>query len=96
MMHPASMLILCVLAGCSATDPYRRTDVWYPTGANAGNLAAMAVQPSDLILGRGARGSDGHEAVSAVERLWHDDTKALPPGGSGAFVSSAAPKSPAN
>lgn len=81
MMGSAPLLMFLLLAGCTAHDPYRRTDVWYPTGANAGNVAAMAEQPRDLISGRGARGSDANEATSAVERLWRGDTKVLLPGG---------------
>ncbi len=70
--------LLVMLAGCEERDTLRRTDVWYPTGANAANIAAMVANPSDLIRGRGARGSDGTEAAMAVERLWQDKTKPLP------------------
>lgn len=96
MMRAVPLLAVLLLAGCAAADPYRRTDVWYPTGANAGNLAAMAAQPHDLILGRGATGSDGHAAVSAVDRLWRDDTRPLLPGGTGSSAGGAPPKVPAN
>ena len=45
---------LLALAGCDSRDPYLRTDVWQPTGANAGNIAAMVADPHDLISGRGS------------------------------------------
>ena len=45
----------CALAACQDMDPYARTDVWQPTGANAGNIAAMVANPHDLIRGRGVR-----------------------------------------
>jgi type IV pilus biogenesis protein CpaD/CtpE len=69
---------LVVLAGCEERDPLRRTDVWYPTGSNAANIAAMVANPNDLIRGHGANGGDGREAALAVERLWTDKTKPLP------------------
>jgi hypothetical protein len=73
------MLLMLVLAaaGCAASDPYRRTDVWYPTGANAGNIAAMAVRPHDLIVGRSATGGDAHMAADAVDRIWQGKPKPL-------------------
>jgi len=73
----AAMLLL-MLAGCEELDPQRRTDVWYPTGSNAANIAAMVANPNDLIHGRGSRYGDGTEATLAVDRLWIDKTKQLP------------------
>ena len=70
--------LLVMLAGCEERDPLRRTDVWYPTGDNAANIAAMVANPNDLIRGHGARGTDGTEAAMAVERLWQGKTKDLP------------------
>ena len=70
--------LLVMLTGCEERDPLRRTDVWYPTGANAANIAAMVANPNDLIRGRGAHGGDGTEAATAVDRLWTDKTKPLP------------------
>ena len=85
------VLALLLLAGCEDADPYRRKDVWYPTGANAGNIAAMVAEPHDLILGRGASQTDAREAATAVDRVWLDRTKPLlstagaaPAGGGGA------------
>lgn len=70
--------LLVMVAGCEELDPQRRTDVWYPTGTNAANIAAMVANPNDLIRGRGATGSSGKEATLAVDRLWQDKTKPLP------------------
>jgi len=91
MMRIHLALLVLLLAGCANTDPYRRADVWSPTGANAGNIAAMAANPHDLIFGRSANGADAHQAAGAVDRVWLDRTKPLlttgtaaPGGGGGA------------
>jgi type IV pilus biogenesis protein CpaD/CtpE len=70
-----------LLAGCDGDynkEPYQRTDVWYPTGANAGNIAAQAVNPYDLIRGRHSDQpvNSGPEAA-AVNRVLQDHPKAL-------------------
>jgi len=70
-----------LLAGCDGDynkEPYQRTDVWYPTGANAGNLAAQAVNPADLIRGRHPTDPINSTAeVIAVNRVLTDRPKAL-------------------
>ena len=54
-------------------DPYRASDFWHPAGANAGNLAAMAARPRDLIVGPAARAPHGRTAsADAVDRVWQD------------------------
>ena len=68
---------LVSLAGCQSPDPYQRTDVWNPTGANAGNIAAMVANPEDLIHGHGATAVDAHEPALAVGHIWNDQPKAL-------------------
>ena len=61
----AAVASLVVLAGCdSRMIPYLRTDVWQPTGANAGNIAAMVADPHDLISGRGV-------AMTERQRIRH-------------------------
>ena len=70
--------LLVMLASCEERDPLRRTDVWYPSGANAANIAAMVANPNDLIRGHGARGGDGADAALAVDRVWQDKAKPLP------------------
>jgi type IV pilus biogenesis protein CpaD/CtpE len=70
----AMTLLLC---GCDALEPYDRANTWRPTGANDANLAAMAVNPADLIHGRGTTPSDGPAATAPIERLRHDHVKTL-------------------
>ncbi|MBW4092393.1 MAG: hypothetical protein HIU82_15000 [Proteobacteria bacterium] len=65
-----SLLLLGSLAGCAATDTYSRPGTWHPDAANAANIAAMAVNPEDLLHGRGSHGSDGTLAAGAIERVW--------------------------
>jgi uncharacterized membrane protein YgcG len=78
---------LCV-AACQEMDPYARTDMWQPTGANAGNIAAMVANPYDLIRGRGSDRTDSNEPVLAIHRVDTDHTKALlDPGGDSAASS---------
>jgi type IV pilus biogenesis protein CpaD/CtpE len=89
------ILLLVSLAGCESIDPYRRTDVWYPTGSNAGNIAAQAVRPHDLIVGRGAHGADGQLAADAVDRVWTGKTGSLAAVSSAPAVAAPAPVSAA-
>jgi type IV pilus biogenesis protein CpaD/CtpE len=64
------LLSLATLAGCESRDPYMRTDVWRPTGANAGNIAAMVANPRDLIQGHGVAREDTKAAALAVDHVW--------------------------
>lgn len=68
---------LLALAGCDSRDPYLRTDVWQPTGANAGNIAAMVADPHDLISGRGTDVQNAGEPALAVSHVWLDTPKPL-------------------
>ena len=73
---------LLTLTACQQLDPYTRTDMWQPTGANAGNIAAMVADPNDLIRGRGSDRANTKPAVLAIERVATDKPKALrDPGG---------------
>ncbi|HTW73176.1 MAG TPA: hypothetical protein VME47_25085 [Acetobacteraceae bacterium] len=76
------------LAGCQPPDPYLRTDVWNPTGANAGNIAAMVANPEDLIHGHGTPTVDAHEPTLAVGHVWNDQPKTLSSTSSGSSGSS--------
>jgi hypothetical protein len=77
-MKKIRVIVLVVfVAGCTNSEPYHRTDVWYPTGANAGNLAAMAARPSDLIHGRAGPEGDAHQADLAVNHVWLGQPKPL-------------------
>lgn len=74
---------LLALAGCDSRDPYLRTDVWKPTGANDANIAAMVANPRDLIRGANDSRENAGEPVLAVQRIWTDQPKPLAGGGSG-------------
>jgi type IV pilus biogenesis protein CpaD/CtpE len=76
------------IAGCANSDPYRRTDVWAPTGSNAGNIAAMVADPNDLIHGRSDNTGDAQQGAAAIDRVRQDRTKPLP-GSSGAAPSAS-------
>ncbi len=82
---------LLALAGCDSRDPYLRTDVWQPTGANAGNIAAMVADPHDLISGRGSAVQNGNEPALAVSHVWLDQPKPLLGSTSGASASGSQP-----
>ncbi len=77
------MLAVSALAGCEDRDPYKRTDVWQPTGSNAANIAAMAANPHDLIAGRGVARKDSRGPEVAVEHIWQDKPPPLVPMGGG-------------
>ena len=71
-----------MLTACQDMDPYTRTDMWQPTGANAGNIAAMVANPYDLIRGRGVTAVDSKASNIAIGHIWSDTPKALlDPGG---------------
>jgi type IV pilus biogenesis protein CpaD/CtpE len=80
----ALVSLLLMLSGCAASDPYGARGLWQPTGANAGNLAAMAANKRDLIAGRGLRTPGGSLQSEAVERLWQGKTYPLGTGAAGA------------
>ena len=73
----AAIGCLLALAGCSSRDPYARDDVWYPTGANAVNLAAQVADPADLAGGRGDPTQHSAAQVKAVTRISTDTPKPL-------------------
>ncbi len=77
---PALILAsLSVLGGCMDRDPYRRTDVWRPTGANSSNIAAQVANPNDLIRGQGGGRAGSGAQVLAVERVVTDQARPLNP-----------------
>jgi type IV pilus biogenesis protein CpaD/CtpE len=79
MMRATYLILLVPLAGCASQDPYHRTDVWYPTGSNEGNIAAQAARPRDLISGRSAKGGENARmSADAVNRVWQGQDKPLP------------------
>jgi type IV pilus biogenesis protein CpaD/CtpE len=68
-------LLVLTLGGCTDRDPYTRTDVWKPTGANAANLAVMVANPQDLVHGRSVTRSDTRASELAVDHVWSDQPK---------------------
>ena len=72
-----ALILLLALAGCDATDSYRRPDTWRPIGANEANLRAMVVVPSDLAVATPAALADSGLPVAALGRLRHDRTRPL-------------------
>jgi type IV pilus biogenesis protein CpaD/CtpE len=94
-MRSIRLILLVSLAGCAAQDPYRRTDVWYPSGSNDGNIAAQAVRPHDLIIGRSTtEGEDARVSADAVERVWEGQDKPLPSVSTAPSAAVAAPPPP--
>jgi len=81
MSHWRLLLVLLGLVGCDGTDPYRRSGVWQPNGANDADLRAMVTVPSDLVLAAPAAAADGGLAVAALNRLRRDHVRPLPDSG---------------
>jgi hypothetical protein len=77
MIRTGLAIMVVAVAGCADSEPYHRTDVWYPTGSNAGNIAAMAARPGDLILGRSGKQGDAQQAAEAIDRVWQGNAKPL-------------------
>jgi hypothetical protein len=91
-MHMRVGLVMSVmtLTACQEMDPYARTDMWQPTGANAGNIAAMVANPHDLINGRGVTTVDSKASNIAIGHVWSDTPKPLlDPGGASSSGGSA-------
>lgn len=70
------------LTGCGGQfDPLTREYAWHPTQVNASNIAAMAVRPADLSLGRHTDTRPAQNDADAAERAITG--KLLPLGNSG-------------
>lgn len=95
MMRIIFALLGFAVAGCDTIEPYRRTGVWYPTGANADNIAAMTARPRDLVEGRHTGRTDARQATGAIDRVSEGralpllNTSGAPPGGSSAGPAAA-------
>jgi type IV pilus biogenesis protein CpaD/CtpE len=87
----AAMLSLLALSGCDKIDPLTRPYVWVPTNVNPHNIAAMAVNPSDLVRGRESKNTRAIEESDAVEHLWSGHPAALLSGGGGASAAATPP-----
>ena len=67
------------MAGCAATDPLLRTDVWHPTGANEMKIAPQGANPVDRVRGREpSGGANGALAAAAIHRLRTGHVTPLP------------------
>jgi len=75
--YAAISLGLLALAGCDRIDPLKRPYMWYASGANAYNIAAMAANPADLIHGRSAPRRQAAMDGDAVDRVWSGKASAL-------------------
>ena len=80
-MPAALALIALSLTGCEQIDPLTRPYSWVPENANAHNIAAMAVRPSDLTVGRHVEKRAARDASLAAERLAAGKAKSLGGGG---------------
>jgi len=93
----AAAVTLLAVAGCAPynpLDPLSRPYMWYATGVNAHNIAAMAANPADLTTGRDSAKRQARFESDGVDRLWSG--KQLPllggaAGASGASTGGAAP-----
>ena len=77
----AAFVLAMGLAGCNATDPYLRSDVWRPAGVNDMNIEAQIANAADLRKGRSSETVDGDTAGAPVDRLRRDKPRALPQSG---------------
>ena len=74
----AALTSLLVLAGCDQLDPLKRDYMWHPADINRQNIAAMAVNPNDLIRGRQAGRRRAVNEADAVEKIWSGKPTPLP------------------
>jgi hypothetical protein len=66
----AAAISLLALAGCNQIDPLQRPYMWHATGVNEQNIAAMAVNPGDLVRGRDSPRRRVVVESDGVTRLW--------------------------
>jgi hypothetical protein len=82
-MRAGAALGLLSLAGCDRIDPLTRPYMWHATGVNARNIAAMAVNPNDLIRGQDQPRRRAATEADAVDRVWTNKPTPLAGGGGG-------------
>jgi len=66
----AAAVSLVTLTGCDQIDPLKRPYMWHATGINDQNIAAMAVNPADLVHGRDSTQRRVVVESDGVTRLW--------------------------
>jgi type IV pilus biogenesis protein CpaD/CtpE len=76
-----ALLLLILLPGCEAIDPYTRDGAWRPLGANQANLRTHVANPAHLDRGSSDAGADGQAASEAVRRYRTDRVRPLPASG---------------
>ncbi|MBR0680580.1 hypothetical protein GXW74_08785 [Roseomonas eburnea] len=76
-----AILLLVLLGGCEAIDPYTRAGNWRPLHANEANLRVHVADPAMLDRGIDDPRSDGQVAAAAVHRHRNDRLRALPASG---------------
>lgn len=69
-LRAAAAISLLALAGCNQIDPLKRPYMWQATGINQENIAAMAVNPADLVHGRDSSRREVVLESDGVTRLW--------------------------
>jgi hypothetical protein len=81
----AAAVSLLALSGCNQLDPLQRPYMWKEQNVNQQNIAAMAVNPGDLIHGQDASGRfrPARMETDAVTHVWSGATPSLLGGGSG-------------
>jgi hypothetical protein len=72
-----ALLSLAALTGCAPGPPPTQATEWRPIGANDANLAAMVVDPLDLVNGVPSLVADGSVTANAVARYRANKLKAL-------------------
>jgi type IV pilus biogenesis protein CpaD/CtpE len=89
---PLLLAVSAVLTACAHnTDSVAKLNEIPFGGTNDANIAAMVVNPADLVRGHGQDRVDGTTAVAPVQRLLTDRPKTLPnPGGAEGGGSSGA------
>ena len=56
-------------------EPEKRNEEWYPTGANAADIAEKVGKPDDLIRGRREQRQKARGGGRSGNRDWNDTTK---------------------
>ena len=71
--------LLAALTSCKGyDDPFQRPGTWRTENVNDANIAAMAVDKHQLVMGINDPASPGVLSAEAVKRLLTDHVKPLP------------------
>jgi hypothetical protein len=73
-----SLILVVIVGGCAAQDPFNRPGTWAPLGNNDANLRVMVADPNDLSTGVDGSGSLSAEASPAVKRLLAGHRRPIP------------------